>query len=154
MAKYSTIRNDVGIALRDELRTNSSFLNKLGLTTSNAKNHIFYKRPINELKEFSNPRVVIEPSTSPGLKFVGNNPDGQKNGNIQYDLFVWLDEKPIALASETEDILLNLFNSYQVSMEKGFCFVDLESSNQLPDPEKAGTIQMNGNLIAEINGGL
>ena len=97
----------VGAYIRDTIRADSTILSLLGITSGDAKNKIFFMKPLEEDKKFSNPRIVIypRPSSTDELAYTG-----LYKGEEQFLLSLWTDADALDVNMKVLDRITTLFN--------------------------------------------
>lgn len=153
MATVGTIAKDAGIYLRDTLREDSALCTLLGITTSNSKNYIFFLRPSDQVKGFDNPRIVIEMKPS-RVANMGDNPDSLRTGEFNYQISIWLDEKPSTKIIEVLDKINDIIHNLEMGVDNNFGLFKISNFESYPDPDKEHTVFGMSSVNFDLGGGI
>lgn len=107
MTIEENLTKTVGLHIRDVLRTDSSLMTLLGITLTDAKNHVFFTRPKNQVNGFANPRIVIEPKPSDADQLANT---GIYQGQEIFLINIWVDDTNYDTVYNILDRIVFLFN--------------------------------------------
>ena len=136
--KVDSINWMFNVMANDATLMGSTILNQAGTGTTNALGTIFRKRPIDQVKGFKNPRIVIEDISSNPSR-LGDNPDGTRINNLEWQISFWVDSSPFDLALKIQDRLGILFDRAQMPLDNGFSSTQVFEATSSPDPDKEKT---------------